>query len=146
MNSNLKTIVTLCSFFITALVWSSSAQAQAADSDRPNVIAVKFHADWCGSCKAMGSSFNELGDKFDSEPVLFVNFDLTNDLTTRRARLLSQALRLDKVWAQNAPKTGFVLLVDANRMEVVDRLTREDDFKMMGEKLLKAVAATRTKK
>lgn len=94
----------------------------------------------------MGSSFSDLGDKFDSEPVLFVTFDLTNDLTTRRARLLAQALRLDKVWTQNAPKTGFVLLVDAGRMEILDKLTKDDDFKMMGEKLLKAVATTRAKK
>lgn len=146
MVDQINKVVILAAILVAMCASLSGAHAQATDSDRATVIAVKFHADWCGSCKAMGSAFSDLGDKFDSEPVLFVTFDLTNDLTTRRARLLAQALRLDKVWTQNAPKTGFVLLVDAGRMEILDKLTKDDDFKMMGEKLLKAVSTTRAKK
>jgi thiol-disulfide isomerase/thioredoxin len=146
MNPRTYISATIVTLSIVMFGFFTKAHAQPADSDRASIIAVKFHADWCGSCKAMGPAFSDLGDKFDSEPVLFVTFDLTNDLTTRRARLLAQALRLDKIWAQNAPKTGFVLLVDASRMEVLDKLTKDDDFKMMGEKLAKAVTATRAKK
>tara|TARA_E500000331_G_C17267879_1_gene717890 strand:+ start:2873 stop:3037 length:165 start_codon:yes stop_codon:yes gene_type:complete len=31
-----------------------------ADDQVPELIAIKFHADWCGSCKLMGSTFEEL--------------------------------------------------------------------------------------
>ena len=104
---------------VPALAYTKMDQAE-----RPTVIAVKFHADWCGSCKVIAPAFVDLANKYDGEPVLFVTFDLTNRTTTAQAEYLAAALGLSKVWSKHAPKTGYVLLIDTQTNKVVDTLTR----------------------
>lgn len=103
------------------------------------IIAVKFHADWCGYCKAMGPVFEELQAKFDQEPVLYVELDQTRDFGRRQAAYHSRALGLGDVWQENAGKTGFILLIDATTHKVVQRLSYDQDLKQMGNALQEAV-------
>lgn len=122
----------------TSLAQPASSPAQA-DATRPAIIAVKFHADWCGYCKAMGPVFEELQAKFDQEPVLFVQFDQTREFGRRQAAYMATALGLDSVWAEDGGKTGFVLLIDAESKQVIERLTHEQSLKQMGAALQNAV-------
>lgn len=117
-----------------------STHETSPTQDRAAIIALKFHADWCGSCKAMGPVFTDLANKFDTEPVLFVTLDQTTQSSRRQALFLAQALGLDKVWAEDGGKTGFILLVNAKSMEVLARLTKDQDIKAMGGELTKALA------
>lgn len=39
-------------------------QGNAEQPSAPQIIAVKFHADWCGFCKAMSPVFTDLENKF----------------------------------------------------------------------------------
>jgi len=96
----------------------------------PEVIAVKFHGDWCGSCKKMGPVSTDLGNKLDGMPVLFVELDLTNNTTKHQAKLLASALSLGTVYEGN-PGTGFILLVDADSKKVVKKLTADMTLKQM---------------
>jgi len=113
----------------------------AADTPRAKVIAVKFHADWCGFCKAMGPVFEEMQAKFDQEPVLYVEFDQTREFDRRQSVYMAGALGLDGVWMENGGKTGFVLLVDATTKEVIQRLSHEQSLKEMGAALQEAVGS-----
>lgn len=109
-----------------------------AQDDGPEIIAVKFHADWCGYCKAMGPVFEELQAKYDQQPVLFVVFDQTREFNRRQSRYLADAMGLEDVWNEHGGKTGFVLLIDAETNKVIKRLGYERSLKEMGASLLDA--------
>lgn len=120
--------------------WAQTAESEpGSDGAIPAVIAVKFHADWCGSCKAMGPVFGELQNKFDTQPVLYVTFDHTQEFDRRQSKFLAMSLGLDKVWSEYGNKTGFILLVDGQTREIMTTLTHKQDLKQMGAALLEAI-------
>lgn len=129
---------------LATLTQTSFAQSGAnrgdAQTPQAKVIAVKFHADWCGYCKAMGPVFEELQAKYDQEPVLYVEFDQTREFGKRQSAYMAQAIGLDTVWAEHGGKTGFVLLIDATTKKVMQRLSHEQGLKQMGAALQDAVA------
>jgi thiol-disulfide isomerase/thioredoxin len=90
---------------------------------------VKFHADWCGACKAMGSVFTDLRNKLDGRPVLFVELDLTNATTRHQSMLLASALGIVRALKEH-PGTGFILLFDEQR-RVKGKLTARQRLKEM---------------
>lgn len=108
-------------------------------SDKAEIIAVKFHADWCGSCKAMGDSFTELQAKFDSQPVLYVTLDNTREHLRQQAAWMTTQLGLGDVLKDHHGTSGFVLLIDSDSKKVLAKLTREHDLKAMGSALVEAV-------
>ncbi len=114
-----------------ALMLLSGVLAVGTAAEKPTVIVAKFHADWCGSCKAMGEVMSDLTNKLDGQPALFVTFDLTNQATTRRSALLASGLGLGDVFDQHGSGTGFLLVVDAQTRSVKGKLTREQSFKDM---------------
>ena len=111
----------------------------SASVDAPKIIAVKFHADWCGYCKAMGPVFEELQAKFDREPVLYVEFDQTRDFDRKQSRYMAHAMGLDSVWNEHGGKTGFILLIDTKTREVMQKLTHDQNIKQMGAAIKDAV-------
>jgi len=113
-------------------------QAQAAAS--PQLIAIKFHADWCGSCKAMGDVFTDLANKLDGQPVLFVEIDQTNRTTAAQAQFMVAALGAGELWGEFGGKTGFVLVLDAESRQVVAKLTHEQSVKDMTKAITDALA------
>jgi len=132
----------------TSFAWAHAAsnvpvQATSPDDEQvvasPELIALKFHADWCGSCRAMGPIFTDLGNKFDTKPVLFLELDHTSEPSRRQAEYLAAALGLQEVWKENGGTTGFILLIDADTREVLAKLTKDQDIKVMGSQLLAAI-------
>ena len=96
----------------------------------PQILAVKFHGDWCGSCKKMGPVFTDLQNKLDGLPVLFVTLDLTNNTTRHQSSLMASALGLGRAYVEN-PGTGFILLIDSKSRQVVKKLTANMTLKEM---------------
>lgn len=116
-----------------------SAEMVKTAETAPEIIAVKFHADWCGSCKAMGSVFEELQAKYDTKPVLYVTLDHTRDFNRQQSKYMAQALGLEKIGMEHGGKTGFILLIDGKSLEVVGKLTREHNLKQMGAALVEVL-------
>ena len=112
------------------LTWGTPHAADAPAA--PSLVAVKFHADWCGSCKAMGSVFEDLTNKFDGSPVLFVTFDRTNMTTKHQSELLASALGLGAVYSENSG-TGFILLIDPATHKTLHKLTKDQTPKEMAK-------------
>lgn len=113
-------------------VSSLAAEAEEnAASAAPELVVVKFHADWCGSCKAMGDTFEDLTSKLDSEPVLFVELDQTTTAGREQAGYLMNAMGGGEVWDEFGGKTGFILIINPADMSVVGKLTKDMGFKDM---------------
>ncbi|MEM7583157.1 MAG: thioredoxin domain-containing protein [Acidobacteriota bacterium] len=117
---------------LTTLALPAGAEAPA----KPDLLAVKFHADWCGSCKKMGTVFEDLRNKYDGKSVLFVTLDRTNTTTRSQAELMAAALGFGDVYAQNSG-TGFILLLDGKSQQQVAKLTADQNIKVMGAELVK---------
>jgi len=118
---------------------STTGPTVDGEAAAPEVIAVKFHADWCGYCKAMGPVFEELQAKFDQEPVLYAEFDQTREFNRTQSQYMAHAMNLDHVWKEHGGKTGFVLLIDADTRQVIQKLTHDKNLKEMGAALQDAV-------
>jgi thiol-disulfide isomerase/thioredoxin len=116
----------------------SESYGKSSD-DGPKLIAVKFHADWCGSCKAMGPILTDLTNKFDGTPVLFLEFDLTNQSSKNQAKLHAAALGLDRLWKENSGSTGKIYLVDPASKQSVAKLDKTHTIKDMSAKIKEAL-------
>ena len=123
----------------TGVARAGTAADATAKTPGPKLIAIKFHADWCGSCKAMGNVYEELQEKHDQQPVLWLVLDHTRAHHRQQAAFLAQALDLDTVWEEHGGKTGFILLIDPEQQRVLVKLTREHGIKQMGAKLKEAL-------
>ncbi|MCG8417780.1 MAG: thioredoxin [Proteobacteria bacterium] len=141
----MKTIKALSIAFVAAAVVALTGFAQAGSerSTAADLMAVKFHADWCGSCKVIGPHFTNLGNKFDGKKVLFLTLDMTNESTQRQSEYLASALGLGKVWKSHAPKTGYILLIEPKSRQIVGKLTKKDDFKAMSTAIDRVLARSR---
>ena len=130
-------IITLLMIAVLATGWVNAQDKKS--NEVPAVIAVKFHADWCGSCKAMGGVFEELQAKFDTQPVLYITLDHTRKFNREQSAYLAQSLGLSKIWSEHGNKTGFILLIDGKKRRVISKLTKQQNLKQMGATLLEAV-------
>ena len=82
----------------------------------------------------MGTIFTDLQNKFDGKPVLFVTLDFTNRTTRYQAELLASALGMGAAYKAN-PGTGFILLLDGQKRDIVARLTSKQTLKEMSTAL-----------
>ncbi|MEM1205304.1 MAG: thioredoxin domain-containing protein [Acidobacteriota bacterium] len=121
---------------VLALLLPASLVTAATAPAAPDVIAVKFHADWCGSCKRMGTVFEDLRNKYDGKSVLFVELDLTNGTTRNQAEYLASALGFADTYASNQG-TGFILLLDGKSRQQITKLTADQNIKAMGAEIVK---------
>jgi thiol-disulfide isomerase/thioredoxin len=109
-------------------------QGYSQENTQPELMVVKFHADWCGSCRALGPVLTDLTNKLDGKPVLFVKLDFTNNTSKHQTKLLAFSLGIEKIVAQNN-STGFLLVVDSKTKEVKAKLTKEKSVKEMANEI-----------
>ncbi len=119
----------------------AQSETKPKPADTPTIIAIKFHADWCGSCKTVSPIVNDLTNKLDTKPVLFVTLDMTTQSTRKQAEYLAASLGIGNIWPQYGKTTGKVLLFDAKTRQIVGKLDKTMDIKQMGAAINDAIAA-----
>jgi len=126
------------------LLAPNAAPAQSSGgADSPEVLVVKFHADWCAKCKAMGPTYIDLVNKYDESDALFLTFDFTTAFDRTQSEYHAAALGLHDVWRQHGGKTGFVLVIDAESRRVLEKLGHTADLSQMGSALEQSIRAAR---
>ena len=106
----------------------------------PDVVAVRIHADWCGTCRKLDPMYSKLMKRSADLPVLFVTFDMTSKATARQAEYLAGLLNLEQVWSRHCRKAGTIVLVDPERKQVVSSILGDGSLKDAEAKLREAVA------
>ena len=101
----------------------ASATAQPSSSETgarsPDLVLVKYHADWCPKCRALDPVFDQVEVDQATKNVLFVRLDKTNKATALQAEYLSSEIGLGQHWPQYGRKTGLMVLFDAKTGKVV---------------------------
>jgi len=118
----MKKVIFLMAAAILFSLGNAAAQDGCGDHSETKLFAVKFHADYCGGCKALTPSLKELNTKLDGDGVEFVKFDFTSDESKEKSAKMAEELGLNDVYSANKG-TGYVLLVDADSKETVGKLT-----------------------
>ena len=125
----LKIIVLLFAVILTQAAFKAEKKLV-----NPDYLVVKFHADWCGNCLAMGSSFEDLQEIFKEKNIEFVKFDLTDKGTTAKAEAKAKQIGISNILDDNR-KTGFILIIDNLTKEILYKLTKNDSVDVMEDKI-----------
>ncbi|MEX0661207.1 MAG: thioredoxin domain-containing protein [Balneolaceae bacterium] len=138
MNINRSTfpIFIIALFFIGSFFLLASDKIESEEN--PTIISMYMYADWCGACQAIKPKMAEAVREFEGESVLFTRMDMTDDFTAHQSKLLASSLGLIELFEENEGKTGFILLVDADTHEILDKITREDET----EDIIQKISAT----
>jgi len=128
---SLKILTLISLLFVSHL----SVAQKSKEIEAPKLVVVKFHADWCRICRAMGPVFEDLQNKMDGQNILFVKLDFTNNQTKHQANMLGAALGIAPILKKNYRRTGFILIIDPKTKKVLQKLTKDDDVYAMEAKI-----------
>jgi len=100
---------------------SATAQPSAANEGAraPELVLVKYHADWCPKCRSLDPTFDQVEVDQATKNVLFVRLDKTNKATSLQAEYMSAELGLGKQWTKFGRRTGLIVLFNAKTGDVV---------------------------
>ncbi len=127
------------SLAVPALASAPKEEAERADKKKPSVLAVKFYADWCGTCQVMKPAFEEAKGELAEEPVLFLVLDMTDRGAANQAEMHANVTGLEELWEENGGKTGTFYLVSTEDKEVVGTITPDMDAEQMKETITAAL-------
>ncbi|MEM9167729.1 MAG: thioredoxin domain-containing protein [Planctomycetota bacterium] len=108
--------------------WAADAPIAAVqtEAEAPKLLVVKFHADWCGKCKALSQPLIDARANVVDKPVLFIEMDFTDRNTSRQSEFLASVAGLESTWAEYERRTGFALLIDASSGSLLEMLSDPD--------------------
>lgn len=116
-----------------------AASAAAAPAGDEELIAATFNSQWCASCKILKPRLLKIMPEFASEPVRFVEYDLS--FGPDRARAAAAADGLSSVYERFSGATGYTLIIDADTGEIVDMLTVNHSAAAMRDTIRRRLAA-----
>ncbi len=129
---SMRNLLVVASLFLTMVFIPNKSYSQ--DIEQPKLLVVKFHADWCGSCRALGPVLADLTNKLDGKLVLFTQLDFTNNSVKHQSYLLASALGIETI-VKNNNSTGFLLVIDSKTKTIKAKLTKSQTVKEMAKEI-----------
>ena len=103
----------------------AAAEDEGVKAEEPELISLRFYADWCGYCRALDATLDEVKEDFQDAAVWFTYVDITDEDTIRQSGFKAAQLGLDEIYEEYGNSTGDMVLVDATTGEVTDHITHE---------------------
>lgn len=102
---------------VAGLVLTGVAVAEEAAESSP--LMVKIHADWCGTCRALNPTWEQLQTRY-GDSLRFVILDVTNKSDVAKAAAEADRLGIRAVFDQYKSRTGTIAVVNGKTHEVVE--------------------------
>lgn len=110
---------------LAALFSAGPTRAEpAAEGSAP--ILVKIHADWCGTCRKLNPTWDELKARH-GDGVRYVILDVTSRDTLVEATAEAERLGILPVLNAYKARTGTIVIVDGRTKQVVEVLKGQTD-------------------
>jgi thiol-disulfide isomerase/thioredoxin len=105
----------LASVAVFALL-ALAAAAGAEEADKPMIV--KIHADWCGTCTRLDTTFEQLEERVGSDARIVV-LDVTDRDAVDRSTAEADRLGIRPFFDRYKSKTGTVGVFDAGGGEII---------------------------
>jgi thiol-disulfide isomerase/thioredoxin len=110
---------------LAALFSAGPTRAEpAAEGSGP--ILVKIHADWCGTCRKLNPTWDELKARH-GDSLSYVIFDVTSRDTLVQSTAAAERLGILPVLNRYKARTGTIVIVDGRTKQVVEVLKGQTD-------------------
>ena len=128
---------------LVAAIMLTSA-AFAADESRScesGPYVVKIYAEWCGTCKAIAPTWEQLGVEVGDDAIL-VTLDVTDRAAFEASRATAEKLGIAEFFNEYRRQTGTVGVIDCKTLEPVSILRAERDLSKYQEAIAKATPSS----
>ncbi len=101
------------------------AEEEGVKAQDPELISLRFYADWCGFCRILDATLDEVKAEFEEAPIWFTHVDITDEHTTRQSGFMAAQLGIGDIYEEYGNSTGDMVLIDPSTGEVKDHITHE---------------------
>ncbi len=124
---------------IALLSLATVPAAVRAEASETSPFVVKIHADWCGTCLWLASTWARIERDLDdrARPVLF---DVTDRARLEQSRKEAQRLGLGDFFESHRGSTGVIAVLDGTTREPLEIRKGEADFEIYRSAVDRAIS------